>query len=50
VRRLGEWLDGVPVEYVYFPHSVAGMPGDLAVSHVELLASQVAPAIAATGR
>ena len=37
---------GAPVEHVYLWASVAGMPGDVVDRHVELLCTQVAPAVA----
>jgi alkanesulfonate monooxygenase SsuD/methylene tetrahydromethanopterin reductase-like flavin-dependent oxidoreductase (luciferase family) len=46
VRRLRAWLGGLPVEHAYFWASIAGMPDDLADRHVELLATEVAPAVA----
>jgi alkanesulfonate monooxygenase SsuD/methylene tetrahydromethanopterin reductase-like flavin-dependent oxidoreductase (luciferase family) len=45
VRRLGLWLVGLPAHTVYFSRSVSGMPEDLAQRHVELLATEVAPAL-----
>lgn len=38
--------EGTPAEHVYFWASVAGMAGDLVDRHVELLFTQVAPALA----
>ena len=37
--------EGTPAEHVYFWASVAGMAGDLVDRHVELLFTQVAPAL-----
>jgi alkanesulfonate monooxygenase SsuD/methylene tetrahydromethanopterin reductase-like flavin-dependent oxidoreductase (luciferase family) len=45
VRRIRLWLADLPVHTVYFSRSVSGMPDDLAQRHVELLATQVAPAL-----
>lgn len=42
-RRLRAWLDGLPVEHVYFWDSIAGMPDELAERHIELLATRLAP-------
>lgn len=46
VRRLRAWLAGSPAEHAYFWESVAGMPDDIAERHLELLATEVAPALA----
>jgi len=46
VRRITAWLGSMPVEYVYFWDSIAGMPEDLTQRHIELLATKVAPALA----
>jgi alkanesulfonate monooxygenase SsuD/methylene tetrahydromethanopterin reductase-like flavin-dependent oxidoreductase (luciferase family) len=45
VAAIREATDGAPVEHVYLWASVAGMPGDLVDRHVELLCSEVAPAL-----
>jgi alkanesulfonate monooxygenase SsuD/methylene tetrahydromethanopterin reductase-like flavin-dependent oxidoreductase (luciferase family) len=45
IRRITTWLSDLPVDTVYFWASIAGMPDDLARRHVELLATQVAPAL-----
>jgi alkanesulfonate monooxygenase SsuD/methylene tetrahydromethanopterin reductase-like flavin-dependent oxidoreductase (luciferase family) len=45
VTRLHEVAQQVPVDEVYCWASVAGMPDDLAARHVELLATQVRPAV-----
>ena len=45
VRRVKLWLGNMPVDTVYFCRSVAAMPSDLAERHLELLATQVAPAL-----
>jgi alkanesulfonate monooxygenase SsuD/methylene tetrahydromethanopterin reductase-like flavin-dependent oxidoreductase (luciferase family) len=45
IRRLDAWLGPLPVEHVYFWESIAGMPEDLVRRHVELIASEVAPAL-----
>jgi alkanesulfonate monooxygenase SsuD/methylene tetrahydromethanopterin reductase-like flavin-dependent oxidoreductase (luciferase family) len=47
--RLREWLDGLPVAEVFFWDSIAGMPDDLVERHIELLATQLAPAVAGLG-
>jgi alkanesulfonate monooxygenase SsuD/methylene tetrahydromethanopterin reductase-like flavin-dependent oxidoreductase (luciferase family) len=49
-RRLRVWLDDLPVRHVYFWASIAGMPTDLVREHVELLAGELAPALAELGR
>jgi alkanesulfonate monooxygenase SsuD/methylene tetrahydromethanopterin reductase-like flavin-dependent oxidoreductase (luciferase family) len=49
VRRLSLWLGELPVEHVYFWLSIAGMPDDLVERHVELLATEVAPALRSIG-
>ncbi len=41
-----EATDGTPAEHVYLWASVAGMPGDLVDRHLELLCTEVAPALA----
>lgn len=40
-------LAGLPVRHIYFWLTVAGMPDDLAERHVELLCTQLRPALAA---
>jgi alkanesulfonate monooxygenase SsuD/methylene tetrahydromethanopterin reductase-like flavin-dependent oxidoreductase (luciferase family) len=45
VARLRGWLGDLPVETVFFYDSVAGMPDDLVERHLELLATEVAPAL-----
>lgn len=45
VRRVREWLEGLPVVDAHFWDSVAGMPDDLVDEHLELLANEVRPAI-----
>jgi alkanesulfonate monooxygenase SsuD/methylene tetrahydromethanopterin reductase-like flavin-dependent oxidoreductase (luciferase family) len=47
VRRMREWLAASPVEHAFFWDSAAGMPAELADRHVELLATEVAPALRA---
>jgi alkanesulfonate monooxygenase SsuD/methylene tetrahydromethanopterin reductase-like flavin-dependent oxidoreductase (luciferase family) len=49
VERLTRWLGPLPVDHVYFWASIAGMPDDLAERHIELLAVEVAPAVADVG-
>lgn len=46
-RRLHEWLDPLPVEYVYFWDSIAAMPDELAIRHAHLLATELAPLLLA---
>lgn len=45
ITAIREATDGAPVEHVYLWGSVAAMPDDLADRHVELLCTQVAPAL-----
>ena len=45
VAAIREATEGAPVEHVYLWASVAGMPGDVVDRHIELLCSQVAPAV-----
>jgi alkanesulfonate monooxygenase SsuD/methylene tetrahydromethanopterin reductase-like flavin-dependent oxidoreductase (luciferase family) len=47
VAAIGERTAGLPVEHVYLWASVAGMPDELAGRHVELLCTQVLPALRA---
>jgi alkanesulfonate monooxygenase SsuD/methylene tetrahydromethanopterin reductase-like flavin-dependent oxidoreductase (luciferase family) len=47
VSRLRSWLTDLPVETVFFYDSIAGMPDDLVERHLELLATEVAPALRA---
>jgi alkanesulfonate monooxygenase SsuD/methylene tetrahydromethanopterin reductase-like flavin-dependent oxidoreductase (luciferase family) len=42
-RRLHEWLDPLPVEHVYLWDSIAGMPDELALHHVELVVTELIP-------
>jgi alkanesulfonate monooxygenase SsuD/methylene tetrahydromethanopterin reductase-like flavin-dependent oxidoreductase (luciferase family) len=49
IDRLARWLAPLPVEHVYFWASIAGMPNDLVERHIELLATEVAPALAQIG-
>jgi hypothetical protein len=49
VRRLTEWMSDMPVQHVMMWASVSAMPDDLAVRHVELLSSKVAPALRDVG-
>ena len=46
VAAIREAVEGAPVEHVYLWASVAAMPDDLVDRHVELLFTQVAPALA----
>lgn len=50
VDRLRELTAGLPVEEVYLWASVAGMDDDLVARHVELLATEVRPALAGDHR
>lgn len=45
VAAIREATAGAPVEHVYLWASVAGMPGDVVDRHVELLCTEVAPAL-----
>jgi alkanesulfonate monooxygenase SsuD/methylene tetrahydromethanopterin reductase-like flavin-dependent oxidoreductase (luciferase family) len=45
VRRLREWLGGLPVSDVFFWESVAGMPEDMVAEHLALLA-EIRPLLA----
>lgn len=45
VLAIREATEGAPVEHAYLWASVAGMPGDLVDRHVELLCTEVAPAL-----
>ncbi len=45
VTAIREATAGAPVEHVYLWASVAGMPGDVVDRHVELLCTEVAPAL-----
>lgn len=47
VTAIGERTAGLPVQHVYLWASVAGMPDELADRHVELLCTQVIPALRA---
>jgi alkanesulfonate monooxygenase SsuD/methylene tetrahydromethanopterin reductase-like flavin-dependent oxidoreductase (luciferase family) len=47
VTAIGERTTGLPVEHVFFWASIAGMPDELAGRHVELLCTQVLPALRA---
>ena len=49
VRRLTEWLDGLPVSDVYFWDSLGGMADEVVDEHIELLATEVRPAVAQLG-
>jgi alkanesulfonate monooxygenase SsuD/methylene tetrahydromethanopterin reductase-like flavin-dependent oxidoreductase (luciferase family) len=46
VRRLRLWMADLPIEHAFFWDSIAGMDDDLVGRHIELLATQVAPALA----
>jgi alkanesulfonate monooxygenase SsuD/methylene tetrahydromethanopterin reductase-like flavin-dependent oxidoreductase (luciferase family) len=45
-ERLRPWLGELPARHVYFWGSIAGMDDDLVDRHVELLATELAPALA----
>lgn len=45
VTAIREATDGAPVEHVYLWASIAGMPDELVDRHVELLCTEVAPAL-----
>jgi alkanesulfonate monooxygenase SsuD/methylene tetrahydromethanopterin reductase-like flavin-dependent oxidoreductase (luciferase family) len=45
LERLRPWLAEMPVRHVYFWGSIAGMDDDLVDRHVELLATELAPAL-----
>jgi alkanesulfonate monooxygenase SsuD/methylene tetrahydromethanopterin reductase-like flavin-dependent oxidoreductase (luciferase family) len=47
VRRLGAWLAGMPVTSVFFWDRIAGMDEELVRRHIELIATEVAPAVRA---
>lgn len=49
IRRLTEWMGGMPIAHVLVWSSIAGMPDDLVMRHIELLSSQVAPALHGIG-
>lgn len=49
IRRLTEWMTGLPVVDAFFWDSIAGMPDDLVDDHIELLATVVRPAVAGIG-
>lgn len=48
VAELRARTDGLPVEHVYLWASVAAMPDDVVARHVELMATEVRPALAET--
>lgn len=50
VRRLRAWLADMPVRSVFFWDRIAGMDEALVRRHVELIATEVAPAVADLGR
>jgi alkanesulfonate monooxygenase SsuD/methylene tetrahydromethanopterin reductase-like flavin-dependent oxidoreductase (luciferase family) len=47
ITAIREATAGAPVEHVYLWASVAGMPGDVVDRHLELLCTEVAPALQA---
>ncbi|MBS1676719.1 MAG: LLM class flavin-dependent oxidoreductase [Actinobacteria bacterium] len=47
VERLRPWLAQMPARHVYFWGSIAGMDDDLVDRHVELLATELVPALTA---
>ncbi|HTU15244.1 MAG TPA: LLM class flavin-dependent oxidoreductase [Solirubrobacterales bacterium] len=44
-ERLRPWLLSMPVAHIYFWGSIAGMPDDLVERHLELLATELSPAL-----
>ena len=48
IRRLRPWLASMPVTDVFLWESIAGMPEDLACRHVELVATELRPALRRT--
>jgi alkanesulfonate monooxygenase SsuD/methylene tetrahydromethanopterin reductase-like flavin-dependent oxidoreductase (luciferase family) len=50
VRRLRAWLGDMPVTSVFFWDRIAGMDEELVRRHIELLATEVGPAVAELGR
>jgi alkanesulfonate monooxygenase SsuD/methylene tetrahydromethanopterin reductase-like flavin-dependent oxidoreductase (luciferase family) len=49
LRRIRTWLDGLPVTDIFFWDSIAGMPDDIVQRHIELLATEIRPAVAELG-
>lgn len=49
VRRLTEWLSPLPAVDAFFWDSIAGMDDDLVDDHIELLATEVRPALQGVG-
>jgi alkanesulfonate monooxygenase SsuD/methylene tetrahydromethanopterin reductase-like flavin-dependent oxidoreductase (luciferase family) len=49
IARITDWLDGKPVEDIFLWASIAGMPDDIIDRHTELVATQLAPALAGVG-
>jgi hypothetical protein len=45
IAEIRSRVDGLPVRHVFFWASIAGMPDDVVDRHVELLATEVAPAL-----
>lgn len=45
VRRIREWMAPLPITHAFFWDSIGGMPDDLVSQHIELLGTQVAPAL-----
>jgi hypothetical protein len=46
-RRMRAWLGDLELEFAYFWESIAGMPDEVADRHLELLATDLAPLLAA---
>jgi alkanesulfonate monooxygenase SsuD/methylene tetrahydromethanopterin reductase-like flavin-dependent oxidoreductase (luciferase family) len=49
VARMTSWLGDLPVVEAFFWDSIAGMPDSLVNRHIELLATELAPAVAGLG-
>jgi hypothetical protein len=49
ISRTTAWLDEQPVQDIFLWASIAGMPDDIADRHCELVATELAPALAAVG-
>jgi alkanesulfonate monooxygenase SsuD/methylene tetrahydromethanopterin reductase-like flavin-dependent oxidoreductase (luciferase family) len=49
IRRMRIWLEPLPVEHIFFWESVAGMPDAISDRHLELIASEIVPAMADVG-
>ena len=49
IRRLTEWMSDLPIAHVLIWSSIAGMPDDLVMRHIELLSTKVTPALRNVG-